>query len=887
MAGSVLANVASQVSVPSSPSSHLPKLLLLNVCSLKKINSTNQKGCYLLAHDLSSLKIDIALITETHLRSSIPDSYVTIPGYRIFRRDRTVCNCRRTECSRPHKGGGVAIYYHNSYSGEIFDSADDCESFWIKLSQPNDPLHFLFINVTYHPPNVNNSSLIKFLTTSLNNIVANFPSDSIIIGGDFNRSNLQEVETRFCLSTLDSPPTRGDFHLDLILTNKPHLIDSTNTFEPSLKSDHLAIIMTPNSRIRPQRKKVNFTDYSFKGFQKLNESINNCDFSVLFSITDTDVAADWLDTCISDLVTNAFPIRYVTMSDRDPLWLTPKSKWLLLKKKKATKKNDSQSAKNIDSKLLSQKLSFLKKNESKIFWNDVDNITNRKVNNKSISNAAFNGEQLNNELANRSAKTEHKTTKVSIIDPVHSADVPNQLQLIEIANAMRKCKRSSPGPVNIPFFIFRLFWDILAPLYLHVWNLSLRGGKFPACYKRANLTPIPKTANASKADDIRGISVTPLSARIFEKVVHKKWILPNIVRLGDPLQFAYRPKISTADCLLTLQHYILSLLDQQNIDGVHIITIDFAKAFDRLDQSIASQKFPKFVDNSSLAKWLYDFSINRSQRLIWEGKALPFVNIDLGCSQGTAGGPNIFSIFTDDCNAKHNNNKIIKYSDDSTLIVPCFQNPDITRINSLNEEFNNICSWSNTNKLTINYKKSHHLRFCLNHRPFCSCATPALDSRTNIHILGVTFQTNCLFSNHVNNLIKFLRRSLYIIRDLKLKLLPQEKIDLVFDALILSRIRYCISVYGSDYTSINKIDKFLDSCYRHGHTSIKHSAPTILKQEDLRIAHNILKNPRHPLYPVLTHNDKERTTRHNLTHIKSRTNTLTFSRTFCNRVLPL
>lgn len=580
------------------------------------------------------------------------------------------------------------------------------------------------------------------------------------------------------------------------------------------------------------------------------------------------------------------------MSDRDPLWLTPKTKWLLHKKKKAIKGKNIRTAQAIDDRLLSKKISFLNKDSTKDLWNKVDTITNRKASNKTISTFAFNGDHLNTELANRSAND----SQISHIPPLAWSrntsslpiDPPRQLELWEIATAMRKCKKSSPGPINIPYFIFRLFWDILAPLYLHVWNISLKSGKFPQSYKRANLTPVPKSANASKVEDIRGISVTPISARIFERLVHRKWILPNIVRLGDPLQFAYRPKISTADCLLTLQHYILSLLDLPYVDGVHIITIDFSKAFDRLNQNIASHKFTKFTNSNVLSQWLYNFSINRSQRLIWNGRALSYLDIDLGCSQGTAGGPNIFSIFTDDLRTKHNNNKLIKYSDDSTLIVPCFHNSIAPEDTALNDEFNNIRAWSDSNLLKINERKSNQLRFCLNRRPCCTCNTPALDSSSSIKILGVTFQTNCLFSSHVNNLIKFLRRSLYIIRDLKLSSVPQNKIDLVFDALILSRVRYCISVYGSDPNSITRVDKFLDSCYRHGHTSVRHSAPTILKQEDLRIAHNILNNPHHPLHSVFMNNNiKQRTTRHNLTFVKPRTNTITFSRAFCNRVLPL
>ena len=865
----------------------LPKMLLLNACSLKKINSTNQKGCSLLAQDIANLNIDVCLVTESHLRPSIPNSYITIAGFNVTRRDRNLCNCRRSECSFPHKGGGVLIYSRSSYSCQLFDSADSCESLWVKLSPPNSD-NQLFVNASYHPPNSNPNALSNYLRSTIRNITKDFPPATLIIGGDFNHLDLSDIETQFCLTTISSPPTRCNATLDLFITNKPHLIRSASTFCTSLKSDHLAIILTPCQKVRPCRRKVTFTDFNFKGFQYLNNILSNFDFSQLFKILDVDSAASWLDQTVSDLVAASFPTRTVSISDRDPPWLTPKSKWLIQKKKKAMRKNNANTVTIIDDRLSYHKLSFLKKNNMQLFWNRVNQVTNRTTSNKSISPSVFDGDFLNVELAKRSADSGEELVKPLSCTPMHTSSVrPHQLQLSEVANVMRRCKRTSSGPVNIPYFTFRIFWDILAPLYHFVWNMSLEKGKFPASYKLANLTPIPKTANASTADDIRGISITPISARLFEKLVHNKWILPNIVRLGDPLQFAYRPQLSTSDCLLTLQYSILSLLDQPNVDGVHIIAVDFSKAFDRLNQAIASHKFPKFTNNALLSQWLYDFCTRRSQRLKWDDKTYPRLDIDLGCSQGTVGGPNIFSIFTDDCQATDICSKIIKYSDDSTLLVPCFRSPTDQRKCTLNDEFDNICSWSKHNRLLINTRKTHHIRFCLNHHPYCLCTPPNLDDKDQINILGITFQTNCQFSKHVKNLINFLRRSLYIIRDLKLNSFPQDKIDVVFDSLILSRVRYCISVYGSDKHSLNKIDNFLDSCFRHGHTSIRHSAHDILQREDTRLAQNILRNTNHPLHHVLQQQAKLRKTRHNHTFLKPKTKTIAFSQSFCNRVLPL
>lgn len=67
---------------------------------------------------------------------------------------------------------------------------------------------------------------------------------------------------------------------------------------------------------------------------------------------------------------------------------------------------------------------------------------------------------------------------------------------------LKKCKRTSPGPGDIPNFIYKDYFDVLTPPFHHLWNRALERGTFPASYKLANLIPIPKVKNAKCADEI-------------------------------------------------------------------------------------------------------------------------------------------------------------------------------------------------------------------------------------------------------------------------------------------------------------------------------------------------------------------------------------------------
>jgi hypothetical protein len=832
---------------------------------------------------MKNLNIDIFIITETFLKDTIPNSFITIDGYDIIRRDRKVCKCKQTACQSNHKGGGILVYTRSSLNCTEHETHTSLESIWLKGTPPKTNETF-YINASYHPPKNSNhdSPLTHYLVSSTTQILKDNPHSTIFIGGDFNKLNMSSLEDEG-LKILHTPPTRKDATLDLLLTNRVDLVDKATTFTPSLKTDHLGIIMQPKQKMPPTRIKAYYRNYTLKNKEKLLESLQNFDFSQILLISDTNIAAQTLDNTLSQFVTTAFPMKSITMSDRDPSWITPKIKAKILKMKKLKQRNTARITKLYE-QIGKQKLDRL---GSKEWWNNIDNISHRKHTKKTILASSIDGASLNHALADRSRITNPTERSTPPIFNATPSNAP-QIDLFDVMTALRKCKSTSPGPTDIPAFVFKEFWYILAPVYHHVWNLSLSTAVFPACYKQAKLTALPKTNKACTPNDIRGISVTPISARLFERIIHKTWILPNISTLGDPLQFAYKPSQSTADCLITLQHEILTSLDKSEHDGVHCITVDFSKAFDKLDQHIAAAKYSKFIKSENIQKWLHDFSINRTQGLYFNNIQYPQLSIHTGCSQGTVGGPNIFTMFTDDLRAINNNCSIIKYSDDSTLITPCKKHPTNKDKQILHEEITHIHNWSTLHKLHINSDKTKHIRFSLNNRQTCSCHIISdFETVKSVNILGITFQQDCSFRLHRKKLIASLRSLLYIIRDLKLKQKTEKEIDTVFNALIISKIRYGISTYGSDTKTIDKISTFLQRCHDKGFSPHKYDANQIMEQEDKRLIHNILKNTKHPLHNYLIKQRKDRHTRQGFTTTKPYTNTIAFHKTFCNRILPI
>ena len=78
-------------------------------------------------------------------------------------------------------------------------------------------------------------------------------------------------------------------------------------------------------------------------------------------------------------------------------------------------------------------------------------------------------------------------------------------------------------------------------------------GSFPACWRQANVTPIPKGPPSSSVTNYRAVSITLVLSKVIECLVS--------VRLGrfmersgvhPTTQFAYRKGLGTCDALLCL-----------------------------------------------------------------------------------------------------------------------------------------------------------------------------------------------------------------------------------------------------------------------------------------------------------------------------------------------
>ena len=110
-------------------------------------------------------------------------------------------------------------------------------------------------------------------------------------------------------------------------------------------------------------------------------------------------------------------------------------------------------------------------------------------------------------------------------------------------------------------------------------------------WKRANINPLPKIDIPKEHGDFRGINVTHVISRVFEKVVYTSQAKSKVEE-SLTTRFAYIDKVeaSCTNALLTIQNKVLSYLDKVDCKAVRLFSMYFSKAFDSVKHILLSEK---------------------------------------------------------------------------------------------------------------------------------------------------------------------------------------------------------------------------------------------------------------------------------------------------------
>ena len=190
---------------------------------------------------------------------------------------------------------------------------------------------------------------------------------------------------------------------------------------------------------------------------------------------------------------------------------------------------------------------------------------------------------------------------------------------------------------------------------------------FPACWRQANVTHIPKGPPSSSVANYQPIFITSVLSKVFQRLVSVR--LGRFMECSGGLrttQIAYRKGLGTGDAHLFVSHRLQSALESGQED--RIVKINFSAAFDRVNHLGIHYKLCSVGIGGSVLSMLIQFLSIRSQHVMVYGCRSKLANVVSGVPQGSVLGPLLFLLYTWELFSILEN-KLIGYSDDSTLMA--------------------------------------------------------------------------------------------------------------------------------------------------------------------------------------------------------------------------
>ena len=218
------------------------------------------------------------------------------------------------------------------------------------------------------------------------------------------------------------------------------------------------------------------------------------------------------------------------------------------------------------------------------------------------------------------------------------------------------------------------------------------------------MTPLLKIDVPKGKIDYRGINVTPVIARAFEKSVYKIHARDTVEHHLSLTQFAYR---KGGAVLTRIQHTVYSYLDDPERKAVRSFALDFSTAFDSVNHELLSYELKDIPLNPFIINWYLSFLENRQQCIVNNSFQGQWKCVNRGTTKGSVRGPHLFSVFINDLEISiHSHPVLFKHADDSTLIDPVLSNGHCRT--DLVDQF---LIWSKENSMICNSPKCKEIIF--------------------------------------------------------------------------------------------------------------------------------------------------------------------------------
>ena len=805
--------------------------------------------------------IDILAINETKLDGSVSDNQVFLQGFNDpIRNDRSV---------NGRYGGGVCIYIRSGLNFKRRPDLlhDKLELMSVEISNPHS--RPFVISTWYRPQRT--PWPVPELFQSFEEIITKVDALNIefYLLGDINANLLPgflDHESRMLLNILDTfglsqlitKPTRVTRNskslIDLCITNCPEKVAHSDVIPLGI-SDHSFVYMSRKIHYSSKGCSKVITKRSLKNFEseRFISDLRLQDWKDTGLVTDPNEMWNiWKSRFLSCLDTHA-PLRKKRIGNRRCPWITND---LLIKmhkrdslKKKAEKTKDKliwnkfkQVRNSVNNSIKTAKRHYFTSNLAKSkgdmrkSWKLINELRSRqykstdipelKIGDERITSDIEKAETFNSYFTSIGARLSSEIPPVNIepeafMKPTDKSFSFRKILESEVHEIIRKLDNSkATGLDKIPCGILKTAADVVVPSLTLIFNQSIATGIFPKEWQSARVIPIFKKGANSDLENYRPISILPVVAKVFEKVVYNQFYeYLNRNNLLTDCQSGFRSLHSTLSALLKASNNWSVNIDNGLINGV--IFIDLKKAFDTIDHGIILRKLSYYGVDQVALNWFSSYLGNRVQKCQVNGHLSSSSVINCGVPQGSIIGPLLFLLYINDLPNCLTIAEPNMYADDTNLTVSADNLADLKH--KMNLELANINQWLRVNKLSLNITKTEYM--VIGSRQRLRAITDGQSIELSIEgkeisrvkeakSLGMVIDDSLSWNKHAEETCKKISCGIGMLKRLRPFINQSTAVD-IYKSLIEPHFDYCSGVwYGTSKTMCDRLQKLQNRAAR-------------------------------------------------------------------------
>ena len=456
-----------------------------------------------------------------------------------------------------------------------------------------------------------------------------------------------------------------------------------------------------------------------------------------------------------------------------------------------------------------EKLDNLHQNNPKMYWNLINELSNKPAKDKSslISANTWSSHfsSLNQTKDSFRSRILHLNDKVAEMEArVCFNELDSLISECEISKAISKLRcNKSPGLERISNYMIKYGQNSLIPSLKKMFNACLSHGHYPKLWSEGIITVLHKSGDALDPNNYRGITITSAIGKLLNSILNTRlddFLVKN--RIIKDCQIGFTKGASTSDHMFVLKS-IIDTYCHNKVGRIFACFVDFRKAFDTVIHSGIKYKLLKLGVGSKFYNLIKSMYANSKSCIRLSNTVTKFFDSRLGVKQGDNLSPNLFKIFINDlpdyfegtpdpvildCKSLH----CLMYADDVIILSQSAEGLQ-QKLNKLQMFCDDWCLDVNINKtkVLIFNKSGKLLNFNFSFR------NKLLENVASYRYLGVNFTASGSFSFAQEELYKKALKAFFKLQKDLLILQPSVKTSLhVFDHTIKPILLYGCEVWG-------------------------------------------------------------------------------------------